>query len=433
MEESQKNIIDSLVESEKSFLKTLNFEIPFLLEKLFFKNNKETGFYAEDGHIKRLKFYNGSGLFRGLSQYSARLIPVFNEKIANLKYLQSLETNNLSLISLPESFGNLKNLQILKLTEQNLETLPESFGNLKNLQNFSINGRGFSSLPGKIESLPESFGNLKNLTELTIVSTFLHGLPESFENLNSLENLILPRNHLYSLPESFGNLKSLKNIDFHSNQISFLPKNFGNLNSLEVLNFSYNALQSISANFGNLKNLKNLNLEKNSIAFLPESFGNLKNLQWLNLRNNKLSYLPNNFKKFKKQPIIILIENPIRSLANIPINLIKKCAVNYSDLTSKGKNLYKSYINSMHEGRRDDRENNLELICEYYKKSPRKLAQQYAENPKSLNHDEKKRLIHEANHHDRKIIEEYLPLDDPVIRKISNRLKVDLPNSLPLL
>ncbi len=433
MEESQKNIINSLGESEKSFLKTLNFEIPFLQEKLFFKNNKETGFYAEDGHIKRLKFYNGSGLFRGLSQYYARLIPVFNEKIANLKYLQSLETNNLSLISLPESFGNLKNLQILKLTEQNLENLPESFGNLKNLQYFSINGRGFSTLPGIIESLPESFGNLKNLTDLTIVSTFIHGLPESFGNLNSLENLILPRNHLYSLPESFGNLKSLKKLDFRKNQISFLPKNFGNLISLESLNFSYNALQSISPNFGNLKNLKNLDLEANSIAFLPESFANLKNLQWLNLRNNKLSYLPESFINLKKQTRIVLIDNPIRSLANIPLIMIKKFAVNGSDLTSKGKNLYKSYINSVHEGTRDDRENKLELICEYYRKSPRKLAKQYAENPKLLSHDEKKRLIHEANHHDRKIIEECLPLDDPVIRKISNRLKVDLPNNLPLL
>lgn len=262
-------IRNGLAESEKTFLNSFNFEIPFLPKFYLLRNLDKTGFYAEKGHIIHLRFHNST------ENYYQNLIPSFHEKIGDLKYLQSLETYNLSLINLPESFGNLKNLQILKLREQNLESLPESFGNLKNLQYFSINGRGFSSLPGKIEFLPESFGNLKNLTELTIVSTLIHGFPESFGNLISLEKLISPRNHLYSLPESFGNLKSLKNLDIRQNQICSLPKNFGNLISLEELKFSQNALFSLSANFGNLKNLKNLDLEENSILYLPESFGTI--------------------------------------------------------------------------------------------------------------------------------------------------------------
>ncbi len=78
-------------------------------------------------------------------------------------------------------------------------------------------------------------------------------------------------------------------------------------------------------------------------------------------------------------------------------------------------------------------ENYWNSLCEYYRKTPKEHAKQYAENPTLLNLDEKERLIHEANHQNRSHLEEYLPPDDPVLMKISNRLKITLPNKLNLL
>ena len=68
MPESSK-IFDSIVESEKEFLKTLNYEIPYLPKKKFLEENKETGFYTENGHILHLRFHNSTG------NYYQNLIP----------------------------------------------------------------------------------------------------------------------------------------------------------------------------------------------------------------------------------------------------------------------------------------------------------------------------------------------------------------------
>lgn len=169
-------------------------------------------------------------------------------------------------------------------------------------------------------------------------------------------------------------------------------------------------------------------------------FGNLKNLLRLNLRNNKISNLPNNFKNFTNQTTINLSGNPIRSLSYINSNLIEKFHVDPFNLANEGKKLYicylkqkKKILNISQDYFFDANENYWNLLWEYYRKTPKELAKQYAENPTSLTQDEKERLIHEANHQIRCHLEEYLPPDDPILMKISNRLKKTLSNNLVML
>ena len=365
----------NLAELEKTFLNSFNFEIPFLPKFYLLRNVDKTGFYAENGHIIYLRI---------------RSVPAINISLKNI-----------------ENLINLKNLQ---LYYNHLTSLPESFGNLRSLENLELR---FNHLT----SLPESFGNLENLKILLINHNQLKTLPESFGNLRSLEKLILSNNHLSILG-------------------SYFP-NFVNLKSLGLANCE---LVSLPPNFGDIQNLEFLGLENNSIAFLPKNFGNLKNLKSLNLLNNYIEYLPESFKNFKNCKHIDLMGNPIRSLSNTPFKEVINFYFNSEYLTPKGMELYHTFGNCTGEeiihrqGRRiNPIEYHKNILLEYYKYSPQKLTQMYVKNPDSLTQDEKERLIHEANHQHRTHLEEYLAPDDSVLMKISDRLKITLPNNLSLL
>lgn len=132
--------------------------------------------------------------------------------------------------------------------------------------------------------------------------------------------------------------------------------------------------------------------------------------------------------------------NPIRSLSNAPFKDVIHFYFNSDYLTPKGTELYHTYGNCTGEeiiNRQGPRINPIEyhknILLEYYKYSPQKLAQMYVKNPDSLTKNEKERLIHEANHQNRTHLEEYLRPDDPVLIKISNRLKITLANNFQLL
>ncbi|MHA1719360.1 MAG: hypothetical protein ACTSWX_00680, partial [Promethearchaeota archaeon] len=69
----------------------------------------------------------------------------------------------------------------------------------------------------------------------------------------------------------------------------------------------------------------------------------------------------------------------------------------------------------------------------FYQKSSHDLAQQYVSDRESLNEDEIERLVWEADLDDRKLLENNVSKNDPVIIEISKRLKIPLNSNFSLL
>ncbi len=231
--------------------------------------------------------------------------------------------------------------------------------------------------------------------------------------------LDLGRNRLTSLPESIGNLTSLTNLDLSRNYLTSLPESIGNLTSLTNLNLFNNCITSLPESIGNLKLLTNLNLLKNILISLPDSIGNLKLLKKLNLYDNSLTSLPESIRNLSSLEELDLIKNPIKTLPNLPIDLLKRLHFQSNHLTPKGQQLF--IFQSSHE------------VREYYRKSPKKLASQYISDPKSLTKDEIERLIHEASIPEKKLLENKLPPENPVLYEIIKRSAVELHNGLKIL
>jgi Leucine-rich repeat (LRR) protein len=235
-----------------------------------------------------------------------------------------------------------------------------------------------------LSSLPESFGNLKSLQISELKSNQLINLPESFGNLKELWNLKLASNQLISLPESFGNCVKLQDLDLKNNQLTSLPESLGNLPRLMHVNLDNNQLTCLPQSIGKIRFLTNLTLENNLLSILPDSFRNLKALEWL-----------------------LLSKNPLNSLSNLSIKNLKIACINIGYLTPKGRKLCK--------------EERYEELFEYYHKTPQILTLEYVSNPVSLADDERERLIHEASKTEIKILENIMPINDPILIKIIKR------------
>ena len=72
-------------------------------------------------------------------------------------------------------------------------------------------------------------------------------------------------------------------------------------------------------------------------------------------------------------------------------------------------------------------------LREYYRKSPKQLAQEYISDPNSLTKDEIERLIHEAGKKEEELIESKLSIGDPILRKIIERDSHRLSNGSKIL
>jgi len=149
-------------------------------------------------------------------------------------------------------------------------------------------------------------------------------------------------------------------------------------------------LKSLPESIGNLTSIKNFYLQRNLLTSIPRSFGNLTSLEELNLRSN-----------------------PIKTLSNFPLTILK-FTYNLDYLTIKGKKLHQ--------------ESKYDEILEYYFKTPEQLALDYVSNPHSLTVDDQTRLIHEVEKREIKILENSLPVDDPILRKIIERESHKLSN-----
>jgi len=67
---------------------------------------------------------------------------------------------------------------------------------------------------------------------------------------------------------------------------------------------------------------------------------------------------------------------------------------------------------------------NLNLLYEYYKKTPLEIAHQYKENPNSVLKDQIDRLKMESDNRVIKVLEPYVPIDDPVLNYLISKFSI---------
>ncbi len=253
------------------------------------------------------------------------------------------------------------------------------------------------------------------------------------------------------------NINHIEHINLFYRGIKKLPKSIGDFSSLKTLNISNNNLYYLPESIGNLRNLEVISAKDNNLSFITESIENLTKLQVLDFSNNSISYFPRFFYNIKKYLFTLynFKGNPIRSLSNISFKNLKELAKwinsfiaqnktwqNFSSfqLTAKAKRLIEDsfiidetrYLNGLYFNNIQENTEILQELFEYYKKDPISLANQYISS-KDLTEEEEKRLIHEADHNIRIILEEHLPDHDKILCEINKRLKILISESMNIL
>lgn len=239
------------------------------------------------------------------------------------------------------------------------------------------------------------------------------------------------------LPENLGDLSKLAFLLIMGTQIVKIPRSIGKLKNLRFLEiFGNSNLFSLPDSISELSRLKELHLGNNNLTALPENIGNLSNLKKIKLGSNQLVILPDSFKKLNLDYMEIL-ENPLRSLANINFMPRIFFDITTKNLTKKGISVLDTfntdYGDDISEEAMDitgdeklPRE--MEPASDYYKKSPIQLALEYSKNPNSLNVDEKERLAWEGGFREREILElgeSKILTTDSILLEINKRLKVE--------
>lgn len=248
-----------------------------------------------------------------------------------------------------------------------------------------------------------------------------------------VEHLLLIYRKIQVIPESIEAFTHLKHFNISNNNLLFLPDSICKLTNLEVLS-----------------------VKDNRLSHLPEGIQNLKKLEVLDLSNNNISYFPRFFLKAPNYVFTLFNfkGNPIRSLANISRihleQLVRSISLNLARtgnwqsfssfvLTPKAtKLIQKCYdMETYANYRRIDFETlrlNLKVfeeLIQYYYKDPLHLAEEYSKT-NQLTSDEKTRLVHEADHRVRQILEENCPAGDPILMKINQRLNISLSDSMKI-
>ena len=188
----------------------------------------------------------------------------------------------------------------------------------------------------------------------------------------------------------------------------------------------------------NLKKLNSITLSNTKINSLA-GIENLTNIDFIDITNTDVSSLEP-LKKLKKIGYIHAKNCPIRSLHGITTNpkYICELLIDPENLCPTGAQLYKMAIS----GSTFPPYIEFRTLFKFYHRSTTDLALQYITqrtNPKleleSLTNFEVERLIHEATHKERMILEnaldnEFLPPNDPILSKITARFSVNIAGNI---
>lgn len=164
--------------------------------------NNLTAFPYDLGSLTNLKRLTlGSGLFGG------NQVTTIDNRIAQLKQLESLALFQNPLTSLATEIGQLQALQVLDLSQCRLSEIPTSIGQLTSLKDLALGYNKLKSWPTEIgqltrlealtciqDSLVFDFTILSQLTNIKSLGVSIDGmttLPTIFKTLNNLQELYL--------------------------------------------------------------------------------------------------------------------------------------------------------------------------------------------------------------------------------------------------
>ncbi|QEE14972.1 leucine-rich repeat domain-containing protein [Promethearchaeum syntrophicum] len=260
----------------------------------------------------------------------------------------------------------------------------------------------------------------------------------------NIENLATTLRELYISNLNEDDSRTIQKVPFHKLQnletlymdncrLNQFPKNIQYLKNLKNLRFTRNNLPTLPQWLGNLTKLDSFTCHNNSILFMPDSLKNLQNLTEINIGGNLIEIVPGFIATLDNLRFLSIWGNPLRSFSNIPEYLfadtirdgLKEGTFRSDMLDPKGKELLENFKNGISE--------NFTQLYNHYKKSPKQLAQQYVDNPKSLTKVERGRLAWEGGLREREILELKLQPEDPTLLEINKRLSVPLKNGLRIM
>ncbi|MCE7863603.1 MAG: leucine-rich repeat domain-containing protein [Bacteroidetes bacterium CHB5] len=248
---------------------------------------------------------------------------------------------------LPDHFDKIPKLKIADFNGSNLQELPPSFYQLPALEHLV----GVQKLSPAVANLPlrsldftptpQQFSSLKNLTELTC-SQIDYVVPDEIDqlvqlkslhlafvshastnllNLAKLERLTFWRSQhstfrFSALQEKLPNLKEL-HINSTEAFVDILG-HFKNLEKLTINDYASKSIQKLEVALTHLHNLKYLFLEGLGFTNLDWCVS-LLNLEYLHVGKNSIERIPLGFGKLQKLKTIILNNNPITTIPELPI------------------------------------------------------------------------------------------------------------------
>ena len=361
--------------------------------------------------------------------YQTNVRTVAEPKFHALKEIIIITFSN---IPIPENIGNLTTLVKLEIsnsigyknrTPMNIPTSIEKLSNIHVLLLSNLSEDTINQIP---------FKKFSKLEYIEINECEISSLPNSIQYLKKLKYIkIFQCKNFSLLPNWFCNLTQLEIIDISECSLQILPEKIHKLNNVRRINLSQNnGLIHISQWLKNLPKLEILNLYMSNIDWLPNSKNILHNLADVDISYNNLQFIPD-FLSQDNITFLVIRGNPLRSLSNIPnydifewniVDFFREDIIGCLDLLPEIMEKLQEYPRNM-----------IQELYEFYRKAPVKLAQQYADNPRSLTTDEQKRLAWEAGNRERQILELKLKPEDPILTEINKRLSIPVKNGLNIM
>jgi len=380
----------------------------------------------------------------------------FRERFPNFIMINPYDYKPDSIDSLKGMPQNLPNLSILSIKSHEFRSLKGLPAKLPNLKNLSIEGfpmvylikdsdeRKWASKKGAplsdLNGLPKSLPNLEVLSIHNSQIADINNLPEKLPSLRIIGIKNCPLKSLKGLPNNFPSLETFVIYNCPIQTLDLIPPSLPKLIRFELITCNFQNLRIFPKNVPNLKKLSLGGNQLTSLEGLPQELPNLKKLDISGNSLISLKSLP----KFDKPINLVLTHNPLRSLCylkheftlqQIYLHEFKRTGFN---LNPRFIQLLKDYVVPIEEtienpgviGYYDS--NVLMKIKKYYEKTTIELVEQFISKPDSINEDELDRIIWEADLEDRKILESYLPKDNPILQKINQRLSVNLSSGLKI-
>jgi Leucine Rich Repeat (LRR) protein len=293
--------------------------------------------------------------------------------------------------------NNFSNLESIIINDNSIESLEFFPQNIPNLKILDISSNPLLNLSGIPKKMPK-------LKYLNISYTNLSNFEGMLSEIPQLEILVANHCKISSLRGIFKVAPKLKRLYLDQNQLHSLIDFPISLPCIEEIYLNDNCLESLKG-LSCFPNIKEITVHGNPIRTL--SYISKSNLPAI--IKNIFRFLPANAFRSKGIPHKLL-------LAREPKLLIEESVRSSVILRSDPGYSLEAPIYF--------KKQKLDLVYNYYKITPFELAQKYIQNS-DLSEKEFFRLKHEGSFRERNLLESgKVPIDDPVLMAITNRLKI---------